>query len=425
MPDLAVEDEMLQSRAPDNEITSVLVMGAQALSSGDIERAQIHLEQAYESALARGDDSFYALLIALLGIVSMERGRIEQGIQRLQEARSSLDSTDTELPGTISGLISIARARLASQELETQLLDTQSLMRQELAQIAADSVETKRRHPIESEGAFKTAPADHLRPTRSPETAVALKVRLLGPFEARLDDGGHLALCPNRKGQAIFKILVSQPHRRLNKEVLMDLLWRDEKPSVASGKLHLAVSRLRGALREAGFGEGAIILEEDCYQIGDGIKLDSDVSRFDSHFQAGRRMKAMMEEDLAAAEYEAAAAIYRGPYLAESTGEDWLLAERVRLEDQQLLMLSYLADWYFDKNRFDESARCCRQILQQDNLREDIYRRLMRCLSKRGQRNQALRLYQDCSRVLHKELGIEPMRETTDLAEKIRREEPV
>ena len=58
-------------------------------------------------------------------------------------------------------------------------------------------------------------------------------------------------------------------------------------------------------------------------------------------------------------------------------------------------------------------------------LNEDAYRHLMRCYSRMGRRNQALREFKACQVVLQRELGVSPMRETVALYERIAREEEV
>jgi DNA-binding SARP family transcriptional activator len=49
----------------------------------------------------------------------------------------------------------------------------------------------------------------------------------------------------------------------------------------------------------------------------------------------------------------------------------------------------------------------------------------MRCYSRQGQHNLALRQYQVCFEALHAQLDVEPEETTTQLAERIRRRERV
>jgi DNA-binding SARP family transcriptional activator len=65
----------------------------------------------------------------------------------------------------------------------------------------------------------------------------------------------------------------------------------------------------------------------------------------------------------------------------------------------------------------------CKKILAIDNLREDAYRLLMQSLARLGRRSDALRAYAGCARSLREELGVAPMKSTSDLVDRIRRDE--
>lgn len=258
-----------------------------------------------------------------------------------------------------------------------------------------------------------------------PDPSEGLIVRALGGFEVTLGDGSPVALCSNRKGRTLFKLLVSAPGAAWSKDELLHLLWPDEDPSISTGKLHVAVSRLRKSLREAGAVEDGVVLGDDGYRIRHSLVVQSDVALFDSRYQAGRRLMAMDEPDLAAEEFEMAVSIYRGPYLPELVREEWPIRERARLEEQLLRILGRLANWYLEKGRLVDCTQACRWILRLDSLREDAVRALMRALSRQGKRNQALVAYQNCAAVLRQDLAVDPMKETVELMERIRSEKPV
>jgi len=60
-----------------------------------------------------------------------------------------------------------------------------------------------------------------------------------------------------------------------------------------------------------------------------------------------------------------------------------------------------------------------RRILELDPLQEHVHRAVMRCYLGMGNRPAALRQYEIIRQVLHDELQIEPMDETTELYRKI------
>ena len=68
-----------------------------------------------------------------------------------------------------------------------------------------------------------------------------------------------------------------------------------------------------------------------------------------------------------------------------------------------------------------EAAENCRRLLARDPLHEEAWRRLMTCHAKLGERNQALKLYQQLTELLARELDAEPDEETAELAASIGR----
>ncbi len=67
----------------------------------------------------------------------------------------------------------------------------------------------------------------------------------------------------------------------------------------------------------------------------------------------------------------------------------------------------------------------CLKLLGCDNCREDAHCRLMRCYSRQGQLQLALRQYHSCAAALRTELDVAPAPATTDLFNRIRRREVV
>jgi hypothetical protein len=68
---------------------------------------------------------------------------------------------------------------------------------------------------------------------------------------------------------------------------------------------------------------------------------------------------------------------------------------------------------------YPEAIRHAQAILDRDTLREDVHRELMRLFMLNGQRAMALHQFEVCRAALHKELVIEPMRETVAVYQRI------
>jgi LuxR family maltose regulon positive regulatory protein len=253
----------------------------------------------------------------------------------------------------------------------------------------------------------------------------SLYVQVLGKSVVRCQNR-VVSLGSNKKGRALFRYLITLPERRAAKDVLLELFWPNDDPHEASHKLHIAVSTLRQAL-DASLqmpqdGE-SVLFVDDHYALSPDLYVQLDADVFAAHVQTGERLEREGKASEAMVEYEAARALYGGDFLVEDLYADWTIARRARLEELYLTLLGRLARHYLDEERYAESVSCCRQILARDSFREDAYRHLMRCYSRMGRRNQALREYQACQEVLKRELGVSPMRETVALYEQIAREE--
>lgn len=264
-----------------------------------------------------------------------------------------------------------------------------------------------------------------------PENSMAqptLLIRSLGKFGV-YHNGREIPLGSSKKARAIFRYLSTHPQRRAAKDTLLELFWPDEEVEKATHKLHIAISTLRQAFSnpdDTGLGgEDLILFEDNLYSLNPAINVCLDADEFTDRCRSGERLQREGRTEKAAAEYEAALALYRGDFLPEDLYADWAIAPRARLEEAYLTMLGCLAARHLELGRYTETISYCRQILSRDSFREDAYRYIMRCYSRMGQRNQALREFHTCEKVLQQELGVQPTHETMALYEQIVREEAV
>jgi len=77
--------------------------------------------------------------------------------------------------------------------------------------------------------------------------------------------------------------------------------------------------------------------------------------------------------------------------------------------------LAYLLRYYAQHGECDEALRYGALLLQQDGLREDVHREMMRLYAGSGRRALAIRQYEVCRETLAAELGVAPMDETQRL----------
>ena len=254
-----------------------------------------------------------------------------------------------------------------------------------------------------------------------PQPCPTLVVYCLGPFRVYRDDR-LIEKWPGHKCTSVFKYLLVHRACPVPRDVLCDLFWRDAEPDAARQSLYQAIYRLRKAL-EADEAESYILFNDGCYCLNPDIPLWIDSEAFLLHYQAGQQSERRGLVQQAIEAYEAAADLYEGEFLAEDIYEDWTLAHREHLKHIHLNLLDQLSQHYYRQGQFVRSITFSRQMLAQDNCREDAHRRLMRCYLRQGQRHLALRQYHRCMETLKSELDVPPMPATTRLYDMIRQEQ--
>ncbi len=99
--------------------------------------------------------------------------------------------------------------------------------------------------------------------------------------------------------------------------------------------------------------------------------------------------------------------LYRGDYV-QSFYNDWSTFQRDRLRQAYLDARQQSGMIAWRNEQFDESVAHWQYMLTVDNCLEEAHYWLIRCYLRQGKRGLALRQYQRCVELLHKELATEP-----------------
>ncbi len=250
-----------------------------------------------------------------------------------------------------------------------------------------------------------------------------LTAHLLGAFRVSIDDRA-IEKWPGSRGLAVLKYLLANFKEDISRDVLMDIFWPDAGPDAARNNLNVALHNLRQAFRTA-LQEPVVVFERGNYCLNPALIVWTDVDEFERHFQAGRQLESAGQVTASQNEYEIATNLYQGDFLNDDPYEEWPIITRERLRVMCLETLDRLSRIYFGQGQYTACASLCQRILERDNCREDAHCRLMRCYSRQGQYNLALRQYQACLEALHTQLNVEPEQATTQLAERIRQRKQV
>jgi DNA-binding SARP family transcriptional activator/tetratricopeptide (TPR) repeat protein len=233
-----------------------------------------------------------------------------------------------------------------------------------------------------------------------------LLVRLLGPLEVMMT--GRPLVVDTRKALAIVA-LVAAEGRPFARDELAAMFWPDADDEAARGALRRTLSTLRSAVG----GSGLIIDRSQVALDPTAVSVDLiDVERL----AASARL----------ADLERAADLARGPFMAgfalrdSSAFDDWQSARAVRVERTVADLLDRLAEARLAGGDMAGAVAAAGRRVELDPLDERGQRRLIDLLARSGNRAGAIRQYRSLVAVFDRELGVSPLRETTDLYEAVR-----
>lgn len=232
---------------------------------------------------------------------------------------------------------------------------------------------------------------------------VQLQIQLLGGFSIALNGIDVLPGRRNTRTGLLLAYLLLKPGKRISRQHLAYTFWPDSGDVQARTNLRGLLASLRKQAPEL----FAYIRDDDPYL---GWRSDNsqtiDVVEFEAALQRADSFAQIDREKVIGALKEAVS-LYRGELLPGHYDE-WVLAERQRLQTALLDALAWLIELLEESRQGREAAYYAEMLLQSDRLRETSYLLLMRQHAATGNRARALAVYSDCRRLLINELGIEP-----------------
>lgn len=254
-----------------------------------------------------------------------------------------------------------------------------------------------------------------------------LEIILLGHFAVSLADRPIAAFAYD-KVRALLAYLAVESAATQHRELVADLLWPGYPERSARQNLSQALSTLRGALDDRDTETPFLLVNHRELQFNPASDTWLDVQVFEAHLQAAQTHAhaELLACPDCGAHLEAAAALYRGDFLADllvpdsAPFEEWALLKREALRRVALDALERLAESHLQHGDAEAALRYARRQLELDAWREPAHRQVMRALALSGQRNAALAHYEQCRQLLAAELGVEPEAATWELAQQFK-----
>jgi DNA-binding SARP family transcriptional activator len=246
-----------------------------------------------------------------------------------------------------------------------------------------------------------------------------IRIQLFGRFCVRRD-GQVIAGLEADKIQKLFSYLLLYRRSARAREPLASLLWPETTTVHAKKRLRQVLWQLQSALGSYTEtpSDHLLLVTADQVQINPEADFWLDVAVFEKAFACVEGITGQQLDTQHVQTLHNAIQCYRGPLL-DGCYDDWCLYERERLQNMYLAMLEKLMNYCEEHHDYEAGIHYGMQILACDKVHERAYRGLMRLHYLSGNRDKALRVYEQCSFVLNEELGITPSQRTTVLYERI------
>jgi DNA-binding SARP family transcriptional activator len=237
-----------------------------------------------------------------------------------------------------------------------------------------------------------------------------LHLELLGDFRLRAESGSLVTISA-KKSQAMLAFLGVKPGQLVSRDKMAGLLWSSTAPEQARQSLRQTLSTLRKELAQVS--PQKILVEEGDFLSLDAALVHVDVVEFESLTAAGT-----------AESLDPATRLYSGDFLDgfaidEERFDQWVIAERDRLHRLALRAHAQLVEILTRADAVDEAIAVAQRSLRIDPLQEAMHRTLMRLYMQSGDPLNALQQYDNCAKVLRRELDVEPDAETKGLQQEI------
>lgn len=249
----------------------------------------------------------------------------------------------------------------------------------------------------------------------------SLQVHLLGKFRVSLD-GKEIPRerWKSSKARTLFQFLAASRSRGyVNKEILMELLWPEEDPAVTAKRFHVALAALRKTLEPEivrGVPSSYVFRMGDSYRIELGDQGWVDIERFTEELKRAEKERNAQQS---IAHLLNAESFYGGDFLEEELYSEWCSRFREEFTKDYLYATRKIVEDLERRGAYVKCMEYAEKHLKVDQYAEDIYRLLMICYWKTGDKFRMARTFKRCRDRIARELNCGLSEETELLYSKL------
>mgnify|MGYP000124513275 CR=1 FL=1 len=252
-----------------------------------------------------------------------------------------------------------------------------------------------------------------------------MEIQLIGNPKIKVNGVESFTRMSKRLLGLIF-FLAANKEKSVSKSRLCELFWYDMDDESARANLRQALFLIKKHINEEEACDGEelslIISEVNACKINSEIDVWVDMAEFRKAMENAGTADSLEKK---INYYDKALTLCTGIFLDDfyikgnSAFEEWIILER---ENQNRLLeqaCRSLAAAYQESGDFDHAIFYLKKLLDIDPLLEDVHLQLMKAYCKNKERGKAISQFQQCVKILSKELNIGPMQELRNFYDSI------
>lgn len=391
-----IEHLLETRRAAGNELgahTAALARGLILIAAGEATQAGDDLETAAEYFRAHGLHFYEAQAAMALAAYDAATGR------------------DTKLPVHIRRAVELAARYDYEYWLQREVRDHAELFRvPEIFEFLPEEIREQLSEPVTTVSAIPVLAT----PVAVTPILTDLTVSMLGHIDIVRDPARPLAAdaWTTKRARDILCFIVSRPHHRAAKDVIIDTFWGETDFEAVEKNFHPTISHIRKALNSnQALKQNFLLYRGGDYQLNPEFAYRIDTVEFDRLLAQGEAARRGGNVEECIKQFREAAALYRGEFMS-GVYDEWVDEQRAYYREQQLRILEVLAEFAQKREEWSESLKLAQAILREDPFREDIHLLAMLAQARSGNRVAVKEQYENLRKLLKQELGVEPAPET-------------
>lgn len=238
------------------------------------------------------------------------------------------------------------------------------------------------------------------------EKKAILNVRMLGDFSITYE-GRQVSFGKNTatKAMKLLQILIYYGEQGIAREKLLNALYVREELADAANNLRVTAHRLKKMIIDAGLPEyDYIVIKKGIYRWNAPVPTVVDARKFQELYEEAQNCAdTKQKEEL----LKQVCNMYRGEFLPEISGDEWVLLESVQYKKLYSNALKELCDGLIEKCDYEEALLFCEPACRLYPF--DEWQSIkIECYLGMKRYKEAMKEYDDTAKLFFEELGISP-----------------